>query len=805
MPMISVPLYDASQPTLGLSLMGEKHTVSPNALRRARGIHHSNIGHLRSRVGSRLLYSITDVRSFTRFNDSRFFNAGGILYRNGTALSQTFNGNPLLFTRMPPADGVVDYLFISNGGSLVKIAPTTYAITPWGIDAPTTTLTVTANAAHLRSIDTLESAASWTAANCTLSDESAIKIQGTNSLRMNANESVNATATKSITIDLSTFSGGTVSPNEDWIELWVRADSPESIDHLEIAFSLGNTTFTNNFLSRSVYVSGKIEPYLQPSNVQRFGVGDFGDTFFNQDRVVAGNLLATPDEKANLIESINRTTIPPIRNTWTQLRLPKSTFIFSGDATVLNWSNVQAVRLTCKTRPNGAVNLYWDDLQLHGAFGRQGDYDYQYTWRNTVTGNRSNPSPKVSYSNATRESVQVSGYVASTDPQVDQRETWRTMGNGTFLFRVQTTTNGSANFNDTVADFDGLDSSGANPLMENLALPVDNDPPFDTFIDCLFDPDGVFWLDGAEGRKGRVYYSPANRHECFKGFIDVTDDDDPLQRLVRYNGIRYAISTSRVFRIEGSLVFSSRLVSNIPGVLPAQRLTVADVANGLLWQSKDGFRLFNGSSSQLIADNRIGALARNESLENIPAFFGICATSAREEYLISDGSITLAINLTTGQIRDLGIGCTALYYEEDTDTILAGTSTGVYALEDTTLSTDAGHPLTFEVETRAESLLDKHGAYASRLYIRAVTTNSQPVTPVLIMSNNTTLSLPPFTTDTERLFEYPIGRITNFLGVRLQASLLLPITIADIWLDVYMPVRKLSKPLDQLKEASTHA
>ena len=49
----------------------------------------------------------------------------------------------------------------------------------------------------------------------------------------------------------------------------------------------------------------------------------------------------------------------------------------------------------------------------------------------------------------------------------------------------------------------------------------------------------------------------------------------------------------------------------------------------------------------------------------------VVATFARDEYLLSDGSQTLALSVRDGAWRALGFGCSALFYELDVDAIVA--------------------------------------------------------------------------------------------------------------------------------------
>ena len=788
MPIRSVTLFDAEQKIKGLYINGTKYNTPSGYFRRFKGVRQLNSGALTTRHGITLLHGTSSpVHSIVRFNNIRYYGAKDALYQAGTLLQSNLSNTHWHFARMPPTTGITDYLFISGAGNMIKVSPTNI-VSPWGITAPPTSLTVTNPGASVKTIDNMESAATWTAVNATLTDEATVKVQGTNSMKVAVLQGDIGTATKSITVDLSLFADSTEpSPDEDWIEVWIGMTDPKDVAHIEIAFSIGATTFANNVFSRAIYLSRETTPYLSPSDVQRRGVADFEDAFSNQSRIVEEEFLSTPTDKIRMQEYIGNTTIAAVRNILTQLRLPKSSFRRSGSSATLGWADVQAVRLTVVANNIGSANVFFDQLRMHGRVGHQGDYTYAYTHYNDDTGTRSNPSPMTTYGRAAREVLSLAAISVSTDTQVDTREVWRTMGNGTILFRIVTLPNNTATtFSDTVADFYVLDSSGINPLMENLELPLDNDPPLSTFHDVMYDQ-LAFWTVGSGASTGAIYFSHPDRHEVFDGFLDITDTDNPMQRLAKYGGRRYAFSISHVHEIIGDTIFIPRLVENIPGIPASKIHTLAELPDGLIWHATDGLRVFDGTRAELLGDERIGDIMRGLTAEGIAPFSGICGAYGRSEYLISDGTVTLALNTQSGQIRSLGYGCTSLYYETDTDTWLAGRPSGLYTIEDPTKNTDDGAAIQYEIEPPSIEMDPTTGSHVSYLYIRA-NTQGQQVTPTLLLGDQE-LSLTPFTTDSDTTVEYTLGKIGSAVGVRLSGTATLPITLTKIWFDLYTPER----------------
>lgn len=794
MPTRPITLFDSAQQYNGLYVSGSPDKTPEQFLRRATGVHLTNNSVLRSRSGSTRISTQTAVHSLIRFGDVRYWAAGTTLYRNGVSILTGLNGNRLSFARMPPVSGIEDYLFITAGGILRKVH-TSGTVTTWGIAPPTGTITAASAGESVKVVDTFDDHTSWPGTNVvSVSDETSVVAEGS-SIRVTVAESEIGYVQKNITIDLADVGGG-VSPDEDWIELWCGFTDVDDVNRIEVAFSLGSTTFTSAVFSRPVYIARTLPPYLHPSESQRRGVADFEDAFFNQARIIGRGYLFVPDEKIRLQESLAQTVLFPIQNALTQLRLPKSTFRRSGAIGSNDWADVQSVRLYVQANSIGNATVFFDRMRLHGRVGHQGTYYYKVSFRNTTTGHESNSVELESndidaesmarYPNAAREVINLSAIPVSADTQVNQRRIYRTIGNGTQFFLIGTIDNNSGTtFTDNVADYDGLDSSG-NPLMQNIELRTDNARPLDTFRDILYDGAVAFWLDNTAGQRGRIYFSPAGRVESNDGFIDVSDDDNPLLKLALFNGVRYAFAESGLYRIDGTELYIARPVEHVPGVREANRFTVVTTPDGIIWQANDGIRIFDGARSQLIVDRQLGVLFRGESREGLPAFEGVVAAYGRSEYLISDTNTTLAINVSTGVTRSLGFGCTALFYEDDTDTWLAARSDGVYTIEQESLSADNGNAFSFDIKTPAFSLISLDGAHTERIYID-LATGLEQLTPTVHFSDTSTLTLPTIPPGTRQRIEYPIGRVSNYIAVELSGTIDSAVEIYKIEADIYIP------------------
>ena len=775
-------------PNVGLHLMGPKRMVPRTALRRALGIHASNIGSLKSRRGETLLYNLAAVHSLGRLNTDRFQGAADTLYRNNASLLTGMDGTPLTLLKSPPSEGLSDYLFVTGGGVSRKILADG-TVQNWGIDAPADGLTVAKHANNQKQIEAFEDHTTWTYSNVLLdANEPTVKQQGVNSLHVTIEANKIAVFHKALVIDLTTFGAGVVSADEDTIEFWIRIDNSPAFDYILMRFDVGAGNFATD------YYQYKIVPtQLTPRN-DRFGIGisplvnQNEETFVDGgDDAPAGHASGSDPNAATVVgsggdsgdsTSANAVTAP---YTWTRIRIPKASFFRSGAGTG-TWANVAALQFLVKTNSYSYIEVFLDDLELIGAVGTEGRYRYHSTFRNTTTGNRSNPEPTyVELEDVHRQSIDGTRLQVSTDTQVNQREIWRTIGNGTVFFRAFTVDNNTATtFSDEVADYIGLSSKPGTAYLQPTKLDYDNAKPRDDYTDTLIDSLTAFWLLG-----GRLYYSPLGRPEGVKGFITVTYDTDTLQRIVIYNGIKFVFSINGVYRIDGTDPYTRKRVTGVPGVPAAQARTVTVSPYGICYQAADGVRLFDGTRSELVHYDRLGSLFRGEMLDYFPPFEGIYGAWFHNQYFLSNGTRTLAFNFASGFIRELGIGLNAMYFEDDTKLLLGALPETVSSIEDESAVPYA----TFDIETGSLALDVGQNEIVKRLRFKGVF-HMQPMQPTLFLDDIPTI-LPSFTLQ-QGSVEYIIGQVGQSISVRLQnvETLTQAIELESIEVDIYATKQK---------------
>lgn len=431
------------------------------------------------------------------------------------------------------------------------------------------------------------------------------------------------------------------------------------------------------------------------------------------------------------------------------------------------------------------VTVTFTDTTLDANLGTtpfttlNGTYKYRVTFKNSVTGSRSNANPNAVTVAPANQPVLLKDIPISPDPQVDSREIWRTAAGLDVFFLLTTIPNNSETlFLDTIPDVN----------LQTVELPLDNDPPEATFQDTAGPYVGRAWWarDTSEGDGGRVFFSPVGRPEALGGFIEINNGDDPTQRLVFWGGVLYCFTNGKIIQILGTdEPFTFNEVFGAPGTTAP--FSVVPSPWGIFYQATDGLRLFDGAKSSLIGFDAIGRLLQGEDLEGVPPFRAIVAEYAGREVWFSDEATTLVVDPNNGTWRIAAGGVTALYYEPDTELLVGSFAGSVNIMEPPQVVLDAGTAIPFEVETPGRLTDITAEGLVARLYFE-VDTAGQLLTPTLVLDDDEVV-LPPFTTVGRPLhaIEYAVGRWGRVVGVRLTGSLIRQVTIYGIDIDVYVP------------------
>jgi hypothetical protein len=593
-------------------------------------------------------------------------------------------------------------------------------------------------------------------------------------------------------LDLSTFGGGVDSPDEDWIQLSLRFVAPRTVESLQITFITDDIAKMNDTFTKEITIDTRVDK-KRLRGERKKGIADIPQVSNNEQTFLTSVNASTPFN-LKAAEILGEDAFHAEDDVWCTLKLPKSSFVKNGEA---SWATIVALKMVVRTNERALLaglpdnGYYLDDIKLVGGVGMQGTYQWKYTYKNSATGTRSNPSPaSTALADLTRQGATVT-VQNSSDLQVDLIELWRTLGNGEeFFFDQQIANGGGAVFTDTTADYKGLHSLATNTeILGTDVLPTDNLPPASTYEDAEGLHYGrVFWCrDRTPGASGRVYYSPAARAEAVSGFIDATDDDDQTQRLVRWNGSLYCFTERRIVEIAGSdEPFLARPIAHAPGT--SWPFTVVPTAEGIYYRATDGLRIFNGQSSEVISFG-LGNIAQGETVEDFAGFAPTfaCDSPLGEVWFCEPGGKTLAYLPEAPRWRQVGIATNAVFYERETGRFLGSRTVGaagdILSLEvEASTSTD---PVDFEIETAHRRVDSAVEALVQWVFID-INTGGATLTPTLLL-DGVARTLPDITSSSRRLFEIPVNRPARQVGLRLTGTLTVPIEVFGLEAEVTLP------------------
>lgn len=839
----------------GLWISPEETQIPDGALRRNRGAHPTKTSSLRTRNGMTLKYT-RNAHSISRFSDEWVWGASTVFGKENTELKTGLNGDRLSMVPMPPSPGMEDYLFISGGGSLFKVDPAGN-VTNWGIEAPDTSLMSAAVATgKYKTIDDMEDIGGlydecdsrWTDADDL--DGTGIVLptlgaagfgkggdarQGSNTLIVGFETNTNTSfgiASDLHTIlggdlNLTEFTGGTASVEEDFISFWLLLYRPYRWQYLQLDFSIDRTDFQGVVYSRRLVPEGDYvsttwgsSSYVQPPPVtivaasssdlaslevehaerqtipfyarggEHAGEGKGALSTFGP-KVVRGSVQRAWTEQFSAVKLYNRACV------WQHVKISKSIFERSGTGQRSHgeWAHVRAVRLLGYYVVTGDLDegltapfgdyLILDGLRLTGGAGMAGTYQYAVTYRNSATGTSSNPGDDiVMVEDISREGVSLSGIPTSSDPQVDQREIWRTIGGGSIFWRCDIIDNNlDTTYTDVVSD-PHLNYDSDAVILEPTELQIDNYVPYSSFDASIYHLGHVFWIDrSTEDYRGNLYYSPVGRVEAMKGYIPVSSAEDPLQALFRWNESLFAMSEGGIFRIEGSYPFVARRVYGCPGTKAPH--TVAVTEYGVFYEADQGIRHFNGMSSAPAGHEAVASLFRGEASEQLTSFTGVVAAAGKEEYFISDGSQTLALHLQDKTWRDHGRGFSAIYYSPDEQEILATYSGLIYEIEVEGKYEDGSGDIPVYIKPKVILLDEEKEVLVHRVHIDCDLSSETLNVYVLLDGASTSLgTISNSSRDTETI---PIGKYAQRVGLYIYGDVNSSIEIYGIEFDTNAP------------------
>lgn len=825
MPMRRYSFRDWSK---GLFASMPNDVVPTDALRRAKNVHVlQGRGSVRSRPGSTRRLTAQNFHSPVRYRDERFYGLGAGLVKDQSpgvsAITTGFDGGKLVYTKAPPYIGVEDYLFVANPGKQVKIAPD-FTESYWGIQPPTNKPSASLGPEYAKQIDAFDGSSASRTATFTPAGAAALAYgspfqEGTAALQIpfdTANQKVTVTCDLGGPVDFTLIEGRESDVNDN-ITLWVRTNRPDAIVAFQLRFlSDDQSYFQYDFLTARFNARARalgFTAYYSPADP--VGRPDYPAPLFDQNaqKLYKSQGHWPPQEYATTKNAVFFETslgaiedlvdqFPLNADTWIRLQVPKRLFFAVGDP---YWQNITKYQIYARINrrgtgsPDDAV-IYVDDLKVRGTVGIRGTYRYAFTFLNSTTGHRSNPLfidrdgdgivddvDYVEVTDADRQKLHLENLPVSSDPQVDKVEIWRTLGNGTTFFKADEVDNGTLVYDDEVADSTNEDSREDAQILQIQQLEITNAPPSSGTFWVAWHQGRAFTLENTAGRQGRLNYSPQGRPEAVEGFLEVTNDSDPLTGCISWNGALWVFSEAKLWQVTGEDLIVSRQIAGAPGTTHPH--TIAITPNGIVYFAHDGVRVFDGNTSSLISPDPVALPFRGIDTDAIAAFAGDVACYGRNEYWISDGTTILAVDLTTGTWREIDFAATGLFYEEDVDDFIVTENEdgdGVFLVDVPGLFSDGGFDLDFDMETGTVRTAAEALGIVRRVFLD-INTGGENVTAQLY-ADGTALAEWIVNTSARQVVSYETRTNARLFSVRLTAALTTaPVEVFGIEFDVYHP------------------
>ena len=341
--------------------------------------------------------------------------------------------------------------------------------------------------------------------------------------------------------------------------------------------------------------------------------------------------------------------------------------------------------------------------------GLTGTFKVKFTYARVVGSavvHESNPSPASAAQALANQNLAISGLTASTDPQVTHIRIYRTLNSGTRYLFDQQIANGT-----TTATSSSADSALGNEVEE------DNDPPeacswvafFNETAFLLGDPDNPNYL----------YISKRFRPEAVPDFIEVGEANRPLQCAMSIAGVLGVFNNHTKYRVTGNATSGYVATEHIGhrGTRSPRATAVSEY--GIVFPAKDGVFLTNflGPDQQL-ADDILplfyGETVNDLSPINWTVADKFCGLAYKDRYYFAyaSGSNTNPDTVAVFSqytkkwyFYQYSNPVTALFYEEDEEQIVSGSTDGfVYVLDDLSATGDSGSNISASVETK-----DYHG------------------------------------------------------------------------------------------------
>jgi hypothetical protein len=391
------------------------------------------------------------------------------------------------------------YFFIASSKMLKDSAVTpagaaTTGFQNWGLFPPPGALSAAVGSEVALAIYATPATITWTA----VPDESG-SFKGT----LGLNTAINlATSPVNLSQFSSTVKSGRASDgfdSDDYIELKFTPANPSRFSQWILQFDASagggqyidyyeKTIVPNQMSGAFSGVEDPLEAYTERSNLLNIGAVGRGQSSLAVMTADDGTVSYQAVSADTVSDGSRPIELPPSRiadgGTPPEITVlaRKRDFLKVGGAgqSGKTWADVKHIRLWAKSATVGVSDLTMAvaSVRMVGGSGPNNaspglaPYEWAYTYRNDATAHESNPCPLMIedrfLKDVLRRSVALTGFIASSDPQVSSYAIYRRGGTLLNYHFVGYAATGASSFTDTLADID---------IMDGRALEFDNDPP----------------------------------------------------------------------------------------------------------------------------------------------------------------------------------------------------------------------------------------------------------------------------------------------------------------------------------------
>lgn len=710
-PSYETPMYQIGRK--GLNLVDGIDTLDPQELSRMVNVFSVYGGPLTVRPGETALGTtagVERIHSLFRLNDpgagafARFAGSNANLFRGTTGafanVDSGYSGDPLTFTGVTMPLSGTPYVIVSDRSRQRKINRTA-AVEAFGI--PPGVLTSTALlAAQQKSICDFtaadgSAAASW-AVNAGFDRAVPPNASGAPVvIDIFAGAAIQATTAVGAAtgpyysfinlahfIDLSIFSIGNPTSDDDQIHLLFNVSAPQWLEEIKIYLCI-STPFVGNSIpgdgggNTDAWFKSFRPNDLQPYFEQMLSGLDSSDTLRLRTLIEQFKTDQPGDLRASLIDvtgslDLNRQNIPQIaagRNIWGEfgilgVPLRRGDFQRIGTNLTYSWATMSGICIVMNTNSANPIQFQFDAWYIHGGSGPDASdvgassYDVRVTNYNPVTGSEGNPSAEqaaAAFLNPLRQTIRAVP-TASGTAALRQKAYLRggsSTGTQNWFFAGQNAADGG-NIDIIVGD---------DERILDDTLEIDNDQPVTSVnpttgatilnqtLPVYFQVETFTFGLGDPNRPGTLYRSKSGKPEQWPAdeTEDVCASTEELMNGGQIASQGFVFSRTRMYAILLSPDNSWTTEPTACNEGMVGRWAMAVTPFGVAFVSPFGVRLTSGGVPERLSDEQVEPLFRGETFRGLAPIDFTVPTALQLAYY--DDELWLTYQDTGGVRRQL--------------------------------------------------------------------------------------------------------------------------------------------------------